>query len=131
AKDVRDIAEKHVGPLDRGKSLVESFRDGFFHEALFQTDTKLARGNLNEVLGLHGGKALECVCEESLLCGSAALLGKRGIDFGDLREAKRRPHGMIAQDFFSAGSQITVMAKHGGKLSGILFCNASHRAEKN
>jgi hypothetical protein len=38
---------------------------------------------------------------------------------------------MIPQDFFRAGSEIAVVAKHGGELRRILLCDAGHRAEEN
>ena len=111
--------------------MVKGFGDGFFDEAFFQADAQFAGGDLDEVLGFEGGEALECVLEESLFGGRSALLSERGVDFGDLLKAKRRPHGMVAQDFFGACAEIAMAAEDRSDLGGIFFCKVGDRAKEN
>src|SRR5258708_18035411 len=131
AEDVGDVTEEHVGALDGGESLVEGFGYGLFDEVFFQADAQFAGGDFDEVLGFEGGEALECVLEESLFGGRAALLCQRGVDFGDLLKAEGRAHGMVTQDFFGACAEVAVTAEDRSDLGGILFCKLGDRAKEN
>jgi len=131
ADDIGDIAEEHVGALDGRERLIEGFGDGFFDEAFFQADAQLAGGDFDEIFGFEGGEALERVFEKGLLRGWAALLRERGKNFGDLRKTERRPHRVLAENFFGAGAEIAVMAKNRSELTGILICDLGDRAKEN
>ena len=113
-----NIAQQHVGSLHLRQRLVERFGDGFLHQAFFQPNAQFAGDDLENVLGLKRGRALQQRLQHAGLCRRSAGCGDLVEGVTDVLQGDRRGLWRFRQQHIvSCGSQIAALAVcrcHGG-----------------